>query len=65
MNKNHFSVFEKQELWWCTFKRKVTIAKILQTNIWDALRNLVPFVQFKKHEKHPWKSLTFTALQPY
>ena len=21
MKKNHFSVFEKQELWWCTFKR--------------------------------------------
>ena len=26
-----------------------------------ALRNLVPFVQFKKREKHPWRSVTFTA----
>ena len=23
----------------------------------DALRDLVPFVQFKKREKHPWKSV--------
>ena len=26
----------------------------------DALRNLVPFVQFKKHEKQPWRSATFS-----
>ena len=26
---------------------------------YDALRDLVPFVQFKKREKHPWRSLTF------
>ena len=25
----------------------------------DALRDLVPFVQFKKCEKHPWRSVTF------
>ena len=25
----------------------------------DALRNLVPFVQFKKREKHPWRSVNF------
>ena len=23
------------------------------------MRDLVPFVQFKKHEKHPWRSVTF------
>ena len=27
----------------------------------DALRDLVPFVQFKKHKKHPWRSFTFRA----
>ena len=26
--------------------------------ICDALRDLVPFVQFKKREKHPWRSGT-------
>ena len=27
----------------------------------DILRDLVPFVQFKKGEKHPWKSVTFSC----
>ena len=31
----------------------------------DALRNLVPFVQFKKCEKHLWKSVSFKSLQLY
>ena len=26
----------------------------------NALRNLVPFVQFKKREKHLWGSVTFS-----
>ena len=26
----------------------------------DALRNLVPFGQFKKRKKRPWRSVTFT-----
>ena len=25
----------------------------------DVLRDLVSFVQFKKREKHPWRSVTF------
>ena len=29
--------------------------------ICDALRDLVAFVPFKKREKHPWRSVTFTA----
>ena len=29
---------------------------------WDALRYLVPFVQFKKHEKHPLRSVTTIML---
>ena len=24
--------------------------------------NLVPFVQFKKREKHPWRSITFSKI---
>ena len=27
---------------------------------YDALRDLVSSVQFKKHEKHPWWSVTFS-----
>ena len=26
----------------------------------DALRNLVPFIQFGKRGKHPWRSFTFS-----
>ena len=29
------------------------------TNICDVLCDLVPFVQFKKREKHSWRSVTF------
>ena len=32
----------------------------LVLHICDALRDLVPFVQFKKREKHPWKSVKFS-----
>ena len=28
---------------------------------WDALRDLVPFVQFKKVKKNPWRSVTFST----
>ena len=28
--------------------------------ICDVLRDLVPIIQFKKREKHPWKSVTFS-----
>ena len=30
--------------------------------ICDALRDLVPFVPFKKHEKHPWRSVNFRKI---
>ena len=31
-------------------------------NISGALRDLVPFVQFKKREKHPWRSVNFSKV---
>ena len=30
--------------------------------IYDALHDLVQSVQFKKREKHPWKSVTFSKV---
>ena len=30
--------------------------------ICDALSDLVPFVQFKKHENHPWRSVNFSKV---
>ena len=37
---------------------ELTIPKIC-----DALRDLVLFVQFKKREKHPWRSVILVKLQ--
>ena len=31
-------------------------------NICDALRDLVSFAQFKKREKHSWRSVTFSKV---
>ena len=31
-------------------------------DICDALRDLVLFVQFKKREKHPWRSVNFSKV---
>ena len=31
-------------------------------SIFDALCDLVPFAQFKKQEKHPWRSVTFSKV---
>ena len=33
-----------------------------ELNIVDALRNFVPYVQFKKRENHPWRSDTFSKV---
>ena len=32
------------------------------SHICGALRDLVPFVQFKKREKHPWRSANFSKI---
>ena len=29
------------------------------------MRYLVPFVQFKKHEKHPWMNVTFSKVAEF
>ena len=40
-----------------------TIADIKISSICGALRDLVvPFVQFKKREKHPWRSVNFSKV---
>ena len=37
---------------------------LFQVNIikCDALRGLVPFAQFKKHKKNPWKNVSFSKV---
>ena len=36
-----------------------TMYSMQKNTICDALRDLVPFAQFKKCEKHPWRSVNF------
>ena len=35
---------------------------VTNTDICDAFRDLVAFAQFKKCEKHPWRSVTFSKV---
>ena len=37
-------------------------AKTIFKEIYDVLRDLVPSVQFKKREKHPSRSVTFSEI---
>ena len=43
-------------------RTKLTLNLHLRIVICDALRDLVPLVQFKKHEKHLWRSVTFSKV---
>ena len=45
-----------------TFNFKLSLSFLFVLYICDALRVLVPFVQFKKPEKHPWSSVTFSKV---
>ena len=38
------------------------IVREAMIQIFGALRDLVPFVQFKKREKHPWRSVNFSKV---
>ena len=35
---------------------------VFRENTSGALRDLVPFLQFKKREKHPWGSVNFSKV---
>ena len=53
-DESHFIV----SLIYFTVIRCISVWQKLQSFICDALRDLVPFVQFKKCKKHPWRSVT-------
>ena len=40
----------------------ITICKLRKTFMCDALRDSVTFALFKKREKHPWRSVTFSTV---
>ena len=39
----------------------IVLSDIILDSMW-CVRNLVPFVQFKKREKQPWRNVTFSKL---
>ena len=43
-------------------KKCLQITASFTSNICDVLRDLVLFVQFKKREKHPWRSINFSKV---
>ena len=47
----------------CIIFRGVFNSFMTEVLICGALRDLVPFVQFRKREKHPWKSVNLSKLQ--
>ena len=44
------------------FKWNVWMNTFKVLSVCDGLRFLVPFVQFKNREKHPWSSVTFSKV---
>ena len=41
---------------------KIQIRENPYFDIFEALRDMVTFVQFKKREKHPWRSVNFSKV---
>ena len=41
---------------------KISCKFIIHFFLCGALTDLVPFAQFKKREKHPWRSVTFSKV---
>ena len=53
--------------WWKYQKFVEILEKFIESRLWqickcDVLHPLVPFVQFKKREKHPWRSVTLSKV---
>ena len=44
------------------FFHKIYVPPMPPLNICDALRDLVPFVKYKKHQKYSWRSVTFSKV---
>ena len=44
--------------------KRICLAKLFPI-IFDALRDLVRFVQFKKRERHPWRNATFSKVEDF
>ena len=70
-NKDHKALFNKKSATIISLiknhsiehKKSIETKKSMErASIQDALRDLVSFVQFKKQEKHPWRSVTISKI---
>ena len=63
---NQSTVSHCKAIYWFPFDRNIAFAWIkgLQQTVFDALRDLVPFVQIKKGEKPPMKECYFLKVTP-
>ena len=56
----------QQALQWKKYRRLKNVIEFYSSIgkgiICDVLRDLLPFVQFEKREKHPWRSVTFSKV---
>ena len=50
----------KIKFWWI-FIVQIRF-KLIIPIVYEVLRDLVLFVEFKKREKHPWRSVTFSKV---
>ena len=44
------------------FVNQSSVQEVYTRHICGALHDLVPFVQFEKREKHPWRSINFSKV---
>ena len=59
---NHFETPKKHVLLKTWEQMNLLVQYILITQIFDALRDLILFAKFKRREKHPWVSATFSKI---
>lgn len=64
-NLERFHLNEKA-WFWCNGIKYFTMIRVLLVlfcpNIWDALHELVPFIQFKNHKKNTWRSVNLLKI---
>ena len=75
MQKSYNHTFKKHQpiilssikfLLWLNLLTLLNFSGISLANFkWDAFHDLVPFAQFKKGEKQPWRSVTFIKVAGY
>ena len=62
MVQNNFKTTKKIKYQLNPSLKAVSLFFYVYIHICNALRDLLPFVQFKKREGHPWRNVTFSKV---